>query len=84
MSRLNVATVGPFLAAANALEDFGSNLYFSAILQETIDQHLQIESELEEAREAEDTEKVLQLETDLALLEGAYQLSSLAHSDHNQ
>ncbi len=84
MSRLNVATVGPFLRASNALEDFGSNIYFSAILQETISQHLQIESELKEAREAEDAEKVHQLEMDLALLEGAYQLSSLAQADHNQ
>lgn len=84
MGRADSLKVGLFLSASNAIEDFGCNLYFSYMLQETISQHMQIESELEEARRTKDTQKINQLEAEIAILDGAYQLSSLIETDHNQ
>lgn len=83
MRNLPPFTSGPFLSASSAVEDAACNFYFSYLLQETIAEQLKIEDELQEAIRLQDAELVKRLEIDLAVIEGAYHLSSVVETESN-
>ncbi len=62
-------TCGPFAEAKERIEDFGTALYFSQLFYETIQQHQDLTDELDEAKKAEDDEKVKQLEQQIYFIE---------------
>lgn len=71
------------MSASSAVEDAACNFYFSYLLQETIAEQLKIEDELQEAIRLQDAELVKRLEIDLAVIEGAYHLSSVVETESN-
>ena len=81
MSIKTAFTTGPFLSASFLLEDFATGLYFSALLKEAVAEQIILERQLKEAQAEADEEKIARIETDLALIEGAYHLSSFVEGE---
>ncbi len=77
----NLVTTGPFLSASIALEKMAHGLYFSGLLMETIEKQKECEFELNMAKMMGDAELVKQCESDLAIIERAYTITSMLDFD---
>ena len=82
MKRLNRFTTGPFLSASHHIEDIACGLYFSYLLQQTVEEQKQLEALLEKAKKDEDDELIQKFKSELCYIEGAYQLSLFADGEN--
>ena len=60
---------GPFADVVERIEDFGNSLYFSQLYYETIQQHQDLIVKLNEAKDAEDDEKIKELQKQIYFIE---------------
>jgi len=67
---------GPLASAERRLESFSYNLYFSYIFDESVKQHQQLQDEYIEAFLDADEEKMKKLDMEMALVEGAFQITA--------
>ncbi len=70
-----IFTVGPFAESASLLVDFGGNLWFAYLLDDSIKKHEEIQKEYESALLNNDKELAAQHEAELELMEGVYRAS---------
>ena len=77
----SMITTGPFLSASMTLEGMARGLYFSGLLMETIEKLKEYEFELQMAKLMGDTELTKQIESDLAVIEKAYQVTAMLDFD---
>jgi len=68
-------STGPFASASYSLEDFSLNLYFSAMLESSLQRHREIEKSMEEALLANDEEAVAKSRQELDAYEGIFNLT---------
>ena len=73
----DLVSTGPFLSASLALDRLTTGLYFSQLLRETVAQQEQFEQELKIARALGDEDLIKQCESDLAIIERAYQVTAM-------
>ena len=60
---------GPFADVVERIEDFGTSLYFSQLYLETIQQHQDLILKLNEAKDAQDYEKIKELKKQIYFIE---------------
>ena len=77
----SMITTGPFLSASMTLEGMARGLYFSGLLMETIEKQKEYAFELQMAKLMGDTELTKQIESDLAVIEKAYQVTAMLDFD---
>jgi len=77
----HLVTTGPFLSASLALDRLTTNLYFSHLLAQTVEQQKQSEQDLQVAIALGDEELIKQCEADLAIVERAYQVTAMLDFD---
>jgi hypothetical protein len=75
--------IGPFLSASMAIEQMASNLYFTHLLSEAVEQQRKCEFELKLAKATGDEELIKQCEMDLAIVERAYQITAMLELDES-
>ena len=66
---------GPFASASLALGDFSNNLYFSAMLEMSIQKHQEIQRDFEIALMSNDEEAMIQKRKELEMYEGVFNLT---------
>jgi hypothetical protein len=66
---------GPFASASYSLEDFSLNLYFSAMLENSLQKHQQIERDVQAALLADDDEALAKSRKELDMYEGIFNLT---------
>ena len=69
-------TVGPFAQVGKNLEDFGMNIYFSYVFNESVRQHQKLQEEYIEAFLENDSERMARKDVEMAMAEGAFDLAS--------
>ena len=69
-------TVGPFAQVGKNLEDFGMNIYFSYVFDESVRQHQKLQEEYIEAFLENDSERMARKDVEMAMAEGAFDLAS--------
>jgi hypothetical protein len=68
-------TVGPFAQVGKNLEDFGMNIYFSYVFDESVKQHQKLQEEYIEAFLDNDPAKMARKDVELAMCEGTFELA---------
>ena len=68
-------TTGPFSEVGERMETFSSNIYYSYLFSEYVEQHKKLEEELKEAENSDNDEELLQKQTEMSYYEGIFNLS---------
>ena len=67
---------GPLANAEKRLEDFSYNLYFSYVFDESVKAHQKLQDEYVEAFLDQDDEKMKKLNMEIAIVEGAFEVTA--------
>ena len=67
---------GPLEEALKRLEDFSYNLYFAYIFDQSVKTHQKLQDEYIEAFLDQDNEKMNKLNIEIALVEGAFEITA--------
>lgn len=68
-------STGPFASASYSLEDFSLNLYFSAMLESSLQRHREIERSMEQAILENDEEAIAKSKRELDMYDGVFNLT---------
>lgn len=71
----NFFTTGPFLEVGERMETFSSNVYYSYLFSEYVEQHKKLEEELKEAEASDDDDQLLQKQTEMSYYDGIFNLT---------
>ena len=69
-------TYGPLEEVSKRLEDFSYNLYFAYIFNQSVETHQKLQDEYIEAFLDQDNEKMNKLNIEIALVEGAFEVTA--------
>lgn len=68
-------STGPFASASYSLEDFSLNLYFSAMLESSLQRHREIERSMEQAILENDEEAIAKSKRELDMYDWVFNLT---------
>jgi len=68
--------IGPLNEASKRIEDFGFNLYFSAVFNDSVKAHQDLQERYLEAFLDQDYEKMKKLDFEIASVESAFELTA--------
>tara|TARA_Y100000034_G_scaffold4161_1_gene4898 strand:+ start:2377 stop:2649 length:273 start_codon:yes stop_codon:yes gene_type:complete len=75
--KLNLALDGgPLIEAAKKVEDFGYNLYFSYVFNQSVEQHKQLQDDFIEAFLDQDEIRMEQINRELSIVEAAFEATA--------
>jgi len=69
-------TYGPLEEVSKRLEDFSYNLYFAYVFDQSVKTHQKLQDEYIEAFLNQDNEKMNKLNIEIALVEGAFEVTA--------
>jgi len=67
---------GPLVDAAKKVEDFGYNLYFSYVFNQSVEQHKQLQDDFIEAFLDQDEIRMQQINKELSIVEAAFEATA--------
>jgi hypothetical protein len=67
---------GPLIEAAKRVEDFGYNLYFSYVFNQSVEQHKQLQDDFIEAFLDQDEIRMEQINRELSIVEAAFEATA--------
>ena len=68
--------IGPLASASKRIEDFGFNLYFSAVFNDSVRAHQDLQERYLEAFLDQDYEKMKKLDFEISSVESAFELTA--------
>tara|TARA_Y100001963_G_C6767645_1_gene443172 strand:+ start:325 stop:573 length:249 start_codon:yes stop_codon:yes gene_type:complete len=69
-------TVGPFSEVSRNIEDFNTNLAFTTLFNQSVEQYQKLEKEYLSASFAQDTETMAKKQMELDLAQGTFQITA--------
>ena len=73
---LRASDDGPLIEAAKRVEDFGYNLYFSYVFNQSVEQHKQLQDDFIEAFLDQDEIRMEQINRELSIVEAAFEATA--------